>query len=43
VGYEWGKGLATTQTGLVNPQLNSKRLGHQTQREEIGVLRLSSG
>jgi len=23
-GYEWGKGLATTQTDLVNPQMNCK-------------------
>ena len=37
-GYEWGKGTATTQATLINPQMNHKGKATKFKEEKPGYL-----
>ena len=38
IGYEWGKGTATTQARLINPQMNHKGKATKFKEEKPGYL-----
>ena len=38
IGYEWGKGAATTQASLVNPQMNNKGKATKFKGKKPGYL-----